>query len=232
VATETEASPEALPAKVDERVLMDIATNLPRYDRVDDIEAVGIFAELLEALQAYLRALQLNTVNRSTVTTMRQSLSRLDQALQELSTSLQAADPRGQQRLYELMGTDPFQDAEVKPLAGAAAFPNAWDRGAYRMAKLRDYLGRLGGAVATSSAELENAPQQRRGPDFPGLDGLVVRLAELYTRFTGRPFSMSQNRDSGMDFVTKVIETLPKECRPTGGSLIWAVRRAVERHDK
>jgi hypothetical protein len=52
--TEPDARPESPPVQVDGRALMDIATNLPRYDRVDDIEAVGIFAELLEALQAYL----------------------------------------------------------------------------------------------------------------------------------------------------------------------------------
>jgi len=40
--TEPDSYPELSPAQVDERALMDIATNLPRYDRVDDMEAVGI----------------------------------------------------------------------------------------------------------------------------------------------------------------------------------------------
>jgi hypothetical protein len=219
----------------DGRMLMMIATKLPRYDAVGETEAIvetiGIYAELRDALRGYIAVYQWHAEARErdgqprpTVGTMRASLKRLDKALAEVAEAWAAADLRTQNALYLAIGDRPFDaDSEMRPHSEAGAPSDAWERGGYRILKWEEGTARLAEGVATVKREADAMAQERRGPDYPGLDELTRRLAKIFTRHTGRPFNASHNRDSATDFFTAVVATLPEQCRPAPYSIAVAI---------
>jgi hypothetical protein len=221
---------------IDERALMKIAYSLPRYDAVEEIEALAIFGDMLAALQAYIAAYREAAAARArdeeprpTVGTMRASLKRLDKALADVASAWATADRRTQRILCRALGQPPFDpDSEMVPYAKAAPHFLASDRGAYRVWEWQQGTARLAASAAAIGRKAKGAKQGRRRPAFVGFDELTERLAALFTRHTGLPLSNSRNQGSTKGFIARVIKTLSRQYRPSEDAIDWAIRRAIE----
>lgn len=215
--------PEADPEHIAE------ATETARATVMVEPDAMRIYADLQTALREYIRTYRHAKATRSTVGRVRKSLQRLDDALAELRETWEAADDRTKVQLTETVGEPPFQAWEPRPLTESMTPSDAWTRGAYRIAKFRQGAEWIAAGVGTLRQKYESADQDRPGADYPGLDHLTDRLAEVFTHYTKRRFSESRNYNSPVDFVTAVTATLPATCRPSGGSLIRAIRGTISR---
>jgi hypothetical protein len=195
-----------------------------------------------------------------TITDVRDNLGRLGDALAELDAAWREADWRTQQSVHNAMGEEPFDEMERKPLARTtyrarygddpAELPmvelhrtaalDQWERGAYRVANIREGVKHMGDVVAALKANFDTALQNPRMP-ASGLDALIDRLADTFEKHVGRDFSTTRNRgavsahrytSSPIDFAQSVVDTLPPDLRPQGVdtavrrfSREWAARR-------
>lgn len=213
---------------IDSRALFAAVATLHRYDPVEEDEAFAIYADVHLALEQFIKDYQGTKALRVTSGTVRKSLKQLNAALVGLLAAWDTADKRTKHQLYEALGEEPFSGVEPQPLTEATQPFGAWERGVYRVKKFREEAKRLIVSATALQEEYEEAGQERRGYDYPGLDELINRLAKIYTQRTCQPFNMSKNRGNATEFVNAVIKALPEDCRPTGGSIVQAVWRTVQ----
>jgi hypothetical protein len=172
-------------------------------------------------------------------------------ALAELDAAWRAADWLTQQSVHDAMGEQPFATMERKPLERTTyravygddpADPpvvefhhtaplDKWERGAYRVANIRESAKHMADVVAILKGKFDTAPQNPRMP-ASGLDALIDRLADTFENHVGRDFSTTQNRGAvtahcytsrPIEFAQSVVDTLPPGLRPQGVDM--AVRR-------
>jgi hypothetical protein len=238
--------------------LAEIARRLMPYDRPDggdvadqwDNQNIGIYVEIQVALTAFIETQRLNR-ERPTITDVRNNLGRLGVALAELDAAWREADWRTQQSVHNAMGEEPFAAMERKPFERTTyravygddpAEPpvvelrrprplDQWERGAYRVANIREDAKHMADVVAALKGNFDTTPQDPRMP-ASGLDALIDRLADAFENHVGRVFSTTRNRgavsehpytSSPIDFAQSVVDTLPPALRPEGVDM--AVRR-------
>jgi hypothetical protein len=218
---------DELAEKIDERRLMEIIHTLPRYDAVEEDEALAIFGDVLNALREYIETYQRARARPITLATIRDSLDRLDGALSEIAAAWAAADDHTKQRVYQAMGEQPFADSELRPLNERVG-ADSWTRGAYRIVKFRENAAHLAAVVATMKSAASATEQRRKEPVFPGIDNLTERLAATFTQHTHRPLNLSRNQGGVVAFIVDVAEVLPPQVRPSEWMIFASVRRIVE----
>jgi len=215
---------------VNTRALMAIVHALPRYEPIDDIEAISIYADVRNALASYLATYawfadaRQQGRERPTIGTMRESMGRLDAALAELEAAWVAADLRSKDQIYLAAGEPSFDDSEMTP---RVPMPDQWDRGAYRAVKFREQARRIAAAVSKVRKDVDEAEQERRRPN-PGLDELVERLACIFAARTGQPVTYSRITGGALAFAQEVIGTLPTSSQPSNDMVFGALRRYLK----
>jgi hypothetical protein len=222
---------------IDRLHLMEIARKLPRFEmpettwydddagkRYDgDVAALSIYAEMLEALQAFIRTNRLMKA-RPKFGTVRKNLKRLGDALTELAAAWDGADYRTKNLLYQSMG-QPLTDGIVAQPIMPLESDDEPTRGLYRITKVIEGAAMLAAMVGATKNKIAPEPGRK---DHPGLDELVRCLADIFEG-QGHSFTTSRNRGNATDFVESVVAALPKELwadvelRPASGSIIPAV---------
>jgi hypothetical protein len=206
--------------------LSKIAGRLPC---ADEFEALDILARMREALRAFIETYRENRAEpRPTVGTVRDDLRRLDQALAELNEAWAAMSGRTSRGLAEAAGQAPFGELERRPLV---AMPDVWARGAFRVVNFRRAVDQITEAISATRAAANKADQDRRAP-VPGLETLTDRLAAIFTECTGRQLSTSRKSTGAVGWMQQVVETLPRQYRPSADAVTWAVRRATTRSSR